>query len=83
MVYPLFKSWNPVPVRYMGAEHLGQEVTSLISQAQDGRMLKTAPACNGKAVSLESTAYPVAVLPTDPAGRGLKSCPHTLLAFHP
>ena len=51
--------------------------------ARDGRMSRTAPPCREKAASPERVADPVAVLHTDPAGRGLESCPHTLHAFQP
>ena len=45
IVHSLFRSWNPVSVRPIGAEQLGQEATSVTSQAWGGRMGRCA--CEG------------------------------------
>ena len=44
IVHSLFRSWNPVSVRPIGAEKSGQEATSVTSQAGDAAAAAAAAA---------------------------------------
>ena len=54
IVHSLFRSWNPVSVRPIGAEKLGQEATSVTSQAGDAA---AAAAAAAKSLHLCPTLY--------------------------
>ena len=54
IVHSLFRSWNPVSVRPIGAEKSGQEATSVTSQAGDAA---AAAAAAAKSLQLCPTLY--------------------------